>query len=164
VEIPIIAQRPWSLQCTVDGPIAAGTALSAGAHTVVVGQHLPSGRDRTATPLVVGLRPVLTAAVAANLARAVPADAASPVFGDIDLTGVLLGAPHDDAVLALYRDGATVRMLDTFTAPPPPVAPQTRVLVSIPADQAVSPGRHRLILRVNGQQARSSPSVDLTMP
>jgi hypothetical protein len=169
VELPITAQRPDSLRCTVDGEIADGEVISAGSHALVVGRLLGSGRRRMSNPLIAGLRPVLTAAVPQGLARTVPANPASPVFGNVDLTGVLLGSDRDDLFVALYRDGATVRMFDTFAAVPPPpppplVTPQTRMRVSIPAADPAEPGQYRVILRVNGQQARQSPTVDLSVP
>jgi hypothetical protein len=167
-DIPITAQRTDSLRCAVDGAIAGGTVISAGAHGLTVAQQLASGRFRRSNPVVVGLRPVVTAAVPQGIARTVPADPASPVAGSIDLTGVLLGGPQDDVFVALYKNGATARVFDTFTAPPPPppppppVTPQTLMRVSIPVADPIEQGVYRVILRVNGQQARTSPTVDLT--
>ena len=169
VEIPITAQQPGSLRCTVDGPIAGGTALSAGSHVLTVAQLCPDGRLRTSNPLVVGLRPVLTAAAPADLARQTPADPASPVYGSIDLTGL---PPRDGRRRGLrgpLPGRADRSSYDSFTAPPPPpppppVAPQTRLRVTIPEAEPCEPGSYRVILRVNGQQARTSPSVDLTVP
>ncbi len=168
-DLAITAQRTDSLRCTVDGAIPDGTVISAGAHGLTVAQQLPTGRIRRSNPLVVALRPVLAGAVPQGIARTVPADPASPVAGSIDLTGVLLGGPQDDVFVALYKDGATVRVFDEFTAPPPPpppppVTPQTQMRVSIPGADPIEQGVYRVILRVNGQQARTSPVVDLTAP
>lgn len=164
-QLAITAQRTDSLRCIVDGAIPGGTVISAGAHGLTVAQQLPGGRVRRSNPLVVRLRPVVTAAAPQGIARTVPADPASPVRGDIDLTGVLLGGPKDDVFVALYKDGATVRVFDTFTAPvPAPATPQTGLRVSIPAADSIEQGTYRVILRVNGQQARTSPAVDLTAP
>jgi hypothetical protein len=163
-DIPITAQRTDSLRCTVDGTVSGGTVISAGTHGLTVAQQLPSGRFRRSNPVVVGLRPVVSAAVPLGIARTVPADPASPVAGSIDLTGVLLGGPQDDVFVALYKSGATARVFDTFTTPPPPppVTPQTRMRVPIPSSDPIEQGLYRVILRVNSQQARTSPTVDLT--
>jgi hypothetical protein len=167
VELSITAQRPSSLHCTVDGTIADGTMLSAGTHAVTVEQSLPDGRRRASNQLAVGLRPVLIAAVPQGLTRTVPADPASPVFGAIDLNGVLLGTADDDVFVALYKDAATVKVFDSFSIPPappppPPVTPQALLRLSIDAADPIEQGTYRLIVRVNGQQARNSPTVDLT--
>ena len=161
VELPIVAQRPGSLRCTVDGGLAGGTAGSAGAQLVTVAQALPGGRSRASNPLVVNLRPALATASAVNIVAA----AGGTVTGAVDLAGTLLGGSADDVVVALYRDGATVRAFDAFTVPPgPPPAPQTRLRLTIPAAEPIAAGSYRVILRVNGVQARTSPSVDLTPP
>jgi hypothetical protein len=163
--LAITAQRTDSLRCVVDGAIPGGSVISAGAHGITIAQQLPNGRVRKSNPLVVGLRPVVTAAAPQGITRTVPADPASPVRGHIDVTGVLLGDPQDDVFVALFKDGATVRVFDTFTVPvPPPATPQTGLRVSIPAAHPIEQGTYRVIVRVNGQQARISPLVDLTAP
>jgi hypothetical protein len=60
-----------------------------------------------------------------------------------------------------------VKVFDSFSAPPappppPPVTPQTLMRLSIAAADPIEQGTYRLIVRVNGQQARNSPTVDLT--
>lgn len=164
VELSVTAQKPNALQCLVDGDVPQGTVISAGTHPVSVAQALPGGRVRASHPLIAGLRPVLSAVVPQAITRTNPADPASTVTADLRLDGVLLGTERDDVFVGLYREGATVRLFDAVTIIPPPVTPQASVVVSIPADQAVEQGQYRVILRVNGQQAGSSPLIELTAP
>lgn len=166
VELGITAQQPDRLQCLVDGNIPGGAVISAGDHTVSVGQMLPTGRRRFSNLLVGGLMPVLTTVAPVAVNHVDPLDPASNVFGELDLTGALLGTDSDDAFVALYRDGSVVRMFDTFVAippppPPPPIVPQTLRRLQIPEASAVPPGQYLVILRVNGRQAKRSPSVNL---
>jgi hypothetical protein len=88
------------------------------------------------------------------------------VFGFVDLDGELLGTNEDDLFVALYAGGRTVVMLDRQVTPPtppppPPVPPQARASVELPEALAVAPGIYRVIVRVNGQQARNSPPLAL---
>ncbi len=164
VELAVTAQWPNALQCLVDGHVAQGTVISAGTHPVSVVQALPGGRVRASGTLVVGLRPVLSTVVPHAITRTNPGNPASTVIADLRLDGVLLGTERDDVFVALYRESETVRLFDAVTTIPPPVTPQTSMVVPIPAAQAVEQGLYRVILRVNGQQAASSPTIDLTAP
>lgn len=169
VELIPTSQRPDRLTCVVDGDIPDGVITSAGHHVVTVSQLISTGRRRYSNPLVGGLMPVLSTATPTGLTRVTPADPASNVFGNIDLTGVLLGTDQDDVFVALYRNGSTMAMFDSLVPvppppPPPPVTPQTQRRLQISQAAAVPPGQYLVILRVNGVQARTSPLVDLTVP
>jgi len=106
----------------------------------------------------------------ASFSLASPPPSTTRVFGNIDLTGRLLAGTEDDILVALYRDGVIVKMLDeefNFTVPqppPPPDPPWTRIRLEMKEPDAVPPGRYRIILRVNGQQAKNSPEVELPVP
>jgi hypothetical protein len=163
-ELAVTAQQPDTLRCIVDGDLTQGATISAGAHPVSVARVLPGGRIRNSNPLIVGLRPLLNAVVPQAITRTNPADPVSTVIADLVLDGVLLGTERDDVFVGLYRDDATIRLFDAITIIPPPVTPQTSIVVSIPPNQAVEQGQYLVILRVNGQQALSSPLVDLTAP
>jgi hypothetical protein len=159
-ELPVMAQRPDRLTFTVSQSLAGGTPLSAGSHPVAVVQALPSGRRRSSNFLVGGLVPQLdTAVVVPGSVVPSPIDPAL-VVGDLTLTGVLLGTATDDVFVALYRAGRVVRGFDTLVYPVVPI-PQTEMQLSITAETAVPPGTYRVILRVNGQQALHSPTVEL---
>jgi hypothetical protein len=156
VELPAAAQAPDRLTFVADGSVSAGTAISAGSHALRVVQALSSGRTRGSNLLVAELLPTVTGATASGLAGTTPQR--TEIFGDIQLTGLLLGRETDDVYLALFRDGKVVRMFD-LTAPAG--TDQTSLVLSIPEAQAVPAGTYRVIVRVNGQQARNSPAVDL---
>jgi hypothetical protein len=131
-----------------------GASVSAGHHALFAARTLANGRRRRSNLAVVQLLPEVTAA--AFVAPAAPGDAP-----EIDLTGFLLGTAEDDVVVGLYRDGATVRSSDDVVDAPvanPPDPPQTHRRARIAAP-AVPAGAYRVILRVNGVQARQSPEV-----
>jgi hypothetical protein len=129
----------------VEGPISAGTAISAGEQTLQVRQLMPNNRYRSSNLLTLRLLPVL--------------NGATLVAGNLTLTGLLLGTEDDDILLAFYRDGVTARVFDTAI----PGAGQKQLtlagVVSEAAPGLFTPGDYRLVLLVNGQQARNSPTV-----
>jgi len=127
------------LTCVVNGPISNGTVLSAGSHPLFVRQTLPSGRFRWSNLLVGNLLPALTTATV-------------PAAGKLRLNGELLGTPTDDVLVAFYHNGAVERMFDDVTSNPN----QTQLDLTVPT---MPPDNYRIILRVNGQQARNSPEV-----
>jgi hypothetical protein len=132
----------------VEGPISAGTAISAGEHTLQVRQLMSNNRYRSSNLLTLRLLPVLTGATL--------------VAGNLTLDGVLLGTEDDDILLAFYRDGVTARVFDTAI---PGVAQKQLSLAGVVSEAApglFTPGDYRVVLLVNGQQARNSPT--LTVP
>jgi hypothetical protein len=143
----------------VELPITTQRTISAGNHPVTVAQALPSGRRRHSNMLVGGLKPRLDTAVPGALALT----AEGWITGTIELTGSLLGTDQDDVFVALYRDGAVVRTFDVFVRPVAP-PPQIQMQLQITAGAQVPPGAYRVILRVNGQQARTSPEILLVGP
>jgi hypothetical protein len=154
-ELAVVGQRPERLTLRVDGPIAAGGAISAGEHPLVVRQPLPRGRHRDSNLLVGALRPVVTGATLAG--------------GLLTIDGLLLGTWDDDLLVALQRDGAVARLLEAGPPPPPAPAPltvvpssdQTALTVSGVNAGAVPAGDYLVVVRVNGQQALRSPTVSV---
>jgi hypothetical protein len=170
VDLPLLSQRSDQLTFKVDSAIATGDLISAGSHVISVVQTLPTGRRRLSNALVAGLLPTLdTAAIAGGtlvVNPAPPPPQPQTAFATIDLVGALLGTKDDDCFLALYRDGETLRLFDTFadeaTPPPPaPVPPQSEKSLEMVSDDAVPVGDYMVIYRVNGQQAKLSPTVSL---
>ncbi len=157
-ELAVTSQQPDKLQCIVDGAIVNGNVISAGSHPISVVQTLPTGRRRSSNLLVVDLLPTLTSATPNSLAHVTPGDPTSNVFGNIVMTGILLGGENDDIFVALYKDGMVAKVFDEFTVTPA----QSTLTLAIEQSQAVPPGKYLIILRVNGQQAKSSPEVDLS--
>jgi len=123
-------------------PIASGTTLSAAELPVLVRRRLSASRTRSSNLLAARLLPTLAGAAL--------------VAGDLQLQGRLLGAEADDVIVLFYResDATTVRMFDTVTT-----APDQQTLTVVGAQAGVPSGTYRVILRVNDQQAKASPSV-----
>ena len=149
------AQRLDLLECKVDEAmlyktvkvggayVKQRTLISAGAHPVVVAQTLPNGRIRPSAPLTGCLLPSLTGEPQFN--------AIAGELRSVALAGSFLGGEDDDVVMALLRDGRAIGLFDDVATE----ATQTTLVVSLP--DTVAPGTYRVLLRVNGQQARSSP-------
>ena len=164
IELSVTAQRPDRLTFDVAPALANGATISAGDHPLSVVQQLPNGKRRSSNLLGAGLMPRVTAAT-----RRTSLTATGLIFGFIDFDGELLGTVDDDLFVALYANGRTLRMLDRQVTPPappppPPVPPQTRASVELPEELAVPAGPYRVIVRVNGQQARNSPPIMMTVP
>ena len=147
-ELAVISQKPNELQCVVNGTISGGGSISAGSHPICVVQTLPTGRKRTSNLLVANLLPRVDSATFAL-------DPAPDVFGSVQLSGSLLGRASDDIFLALSRDGKVVKMFDQITTTPT----QQLLTLIINESDVVPSGEYRIILRVNGQQAKNSPVI-----
>ena len=139
------------LQCVVNGAIATGSVLSAGSHPLRARQTLPSGRFRFSNLLVGQLLPTLTTATPSGLVNV----GGGLVRGSLQLDGQLLGTVNDDVLVAFYRNGSVERMFDAVLAP----ATQTQLNLTVAPPQAMPSGNYRIIVRVNGQQARNSPEI-----
>lgn len=149
--LAVSAQRPHRLRCVVDGSLAGGTVLSAGSLPLAVRQALPSGRFRSSNLLAGNLLPTVTGVSTNSLALNSDGD----VFGNLVLTGRLLGTAADDIFVAFYQSGTVTGSYDQVTS----VADQTQLTLAVPSTNALPPGNYRIILRVNGQQAKRSPEV-----
>ncbi len=163
-DLAITNRETDRLECLVNGPIAGGDQISAGAQTVSVVETLPSGRLRHSNLLVGHLLPSVSSATPDSITRVDAAETNSPVFGNIDINGVLLGTDTDDVFVALYGEGRVVAMFDAFEEVTPAPAPQTHLRVEIQSAKPVPQGIYRVLVRLNGQQAKNSPEVDLTLP
>lgn len=174
VELPAIAQRSDWLQVQLPETLSEGERIRAGSHGVAVVQLRPGGRRRGSNLLVGAVRPSLADAQASGLAWSDPLDSASRVHGTVYLQGALMGGDADDIQVTLYRPAEAgiaevVRGFDSFgTVPSPPAPtspiPQTWMSLTIPSSDPLPQGQYRVILRVNGQQARHSPLLDLSLP
>lgn len=172
VVLPLEEQHPNRIRCTVsDSALIAGTA-SAGSHPVTVVQSLPGNRERTSNILVVDLLPTLMSAEPDPGSFSTVSSPGSPVriYGNIDLTGRLLASEKDDIFVGLYRNGKTVVVADeefdfsVVQPSPPPTPPHSRIRLIMKEKDAIEPGMYRVILQVNGEQAKNSPKVDLSAP
>jgi hypothetical protein len=122
------------------GPIAAGGAISAGERPLVLRRQITPTRSRSSNALLIRLLPTVTTASMAGSA--------------IAITGLLLGTDNDDVVVALYRDGRSVRLFDTVSTS---ASQQTLTVLNVAG--TVPPGSYRVVVVVNGQQAKVSPAV-----
>ena len=151
VVLTVTGRRPDRLQVRAEGspavtPVADGTVISAGEHPLIVRRRISPTRTRSSNLVAARLLPTLSGAAMAG--------------GDLALSGNLLGTDADDVIVALLRDGVAVRQFDTVVASGAPAAPPWQRTLSVPGvAAAVGAGVYRVVLRVNGQQARSSPSV-----
>ena len=164
VELEIVAQSPDILKCELNENLRNGNVISAGSHPVCVVQELPDGKERSSNLLVANLLPVLT-----NVGFT--PDPNPEIFGTLDLEGFLLGTRRDDVFVALYRAVPTdptdptsptrriVKLFDRFEEIVPTPDSQTRLRVQM--TEAIASGDYRVILRVNGQQAKNSPEVTI---
>ncbi len=145
VVLRVAERRPDRLSVIAEGspgtPIADGGTLSAGEMPLVVRRRLSSTHTRTSNMLAAKLLPRV--------------DAVSLLAGTLTISGQLLGTDSDDVSVLLYRtDSVTARLFDTFGT-----TTNQQTLTVANAATGTPPGTYRVILRVNGQQALSSPSV-----
>lgn len=153
VVLRVTERRPDRLRAVAEGtpaltPVASGTVLSAGEHPLIVRRRLSATRTRSSNLVAARLLPTLEGAATAG--------------ADLVLTGRLLGTDADDVIVALVQDGRAVRQFDTVVASGPSAPTPWQQTLTVPgAAAAMLPGNYRVVLRVNNQQARSSPKVIL---
>ena len=161
VELGIIAQFPDRLTVRVEALLQSGTYIAAGEHPIVVKQQLPAtGRARASNIVVGRLLPTVAGAAVGPVA----VDLNGHVTATITINGFLLGRNEDAILVGLYREGAVAHLFDIVKPLPAPGDPpdsQQQLTLNIAAPARVSPGSYQLIVIVNGQQARQSPTVAL---
>ncbi len=150
-DLNIVKKKSGKLVCKVDTPPPNVDAdISAGSHGLQVVGKLPSGNLRKSNLVIEHLLPKLNTVGFTVLQ-------APDKYGTLTLTGELLGGEKDDIIIALYQDGKILKMYDDLNG----TKKQKTLSVVISQKQAPNKGTYRVIFRVNGQQARKSPSVDL---
>jgi len=137
---------------TVQTQIPADTTLSPGSYPITVARDLPSGRRFHSNAVSGELQPSLESATAV---APLLDDGGGNLSGALTLAGSRLGSPTDDIFVAFWRDGAVALMLEATGT-----ATQNSLTVTVPVDDALPSGFYRIILRVNGVQAPSTPEVD----
>jgi len=141
----------WSDRMTVEvegaapgpggaGRIASGLGPSAGELPLKLREARTGGRFRSSNLITARLRPVVTTA----LLNA----------GALQIDGILLGDSAADVIVALQQDGIVVQTFDVVATQ----ADQLRIVVA-GVGAAMTAGSYRVIVKVNGQQARMSPTV-----
>lgn len=118
-------------------------AMSAGSYPLAARRMLSPGRFRSSNILVANLLPTV-------------ATAQVPTPRTLTITGQLLGTGSDDVVVAFYRNGVAEKIFDEgFVFDPG----QIQLDLTVPPEILLPADTYRIILRVNGQQARNSPAV-----
>jgi hypothetical protein len=144
VPLRIIGQAPDRLDVEVESSqpstIAGGGLVSAGEHPLFVRRLLPGGRTRSSNLLIGALRPVVQTAAFGG--------------GALQITGQLLGREDDDILVVLQGEHGLMRLFEG-----PALAGDQTTLNLAGVAAALTPGRYRVILQVNGQQARISPLI-----
>lgn len=150
--LTIVERRPERLLVTVEGtppaPIANGTTLSAGEQGLLVRRRLSATRFRSSNLQLTRLLPAVTGATL--------------VGSNLHITGNLLGRgptqpDTDDVVVALFRDGGTARLFDIVDD----ASTQNLLIIPNVTGVGLAAGQYLVIVKVNNQQARFSPSVVL---
>lgn len=150
--LTIIERRADRLLVTVEGtppaPIANGSTLSAGEQGLVVRRRLSATRFRSSNTQLTRLLPTVTSVAL--------------VGNDLRITGRLLGrgpaqANTDDVVVALFRDGRAAYLFDVVDN----ASTQNQLTVTNVTGVGLAAGSYLVIVKVNNQQARFSPSVVL---
>ncbi|MBA4719433.1 MAG: DUF4255 domain-containing protein [Nitrosopumilus sp.] len=162
IELPVRSKRADQLECVLSSEIQYGNIISAGTHKIEIVQSLNNGRLRKSNPLFVHPLPTLESISIDTITKVDPAEPNSDVFGDITITGKLLGNAEDDVFVTLYPGDRSVKNFDDFTLISTPVISQQEMTLKISQEDAVSPGQYLIILRVNGEQARNSLPVNIT--
>lgn len=155
VKLPIISQRVNKIECRVDGNISGGKIISAGSQPITVTQTLPNKRRRSSNVLIGNLLPTLDK-VSYSLNLFNPDN----ILCNLKLFGTLLGTSQDDVFVGLYQEGKTIKLLDNFTDLSIPQGTQTEIEFSFSLSD-IKNGAYRVILVVNGQQAKNSPEVNI---
>jgi hypothetical protein len=158
---PVDKQTQNKLSCKIDHINAGGNKISAGSHPISVIQKLNNGRNRSSNLLTSNLLPVINSVNTSGIV--VTTTTSSPpqdiVKAKIQLFGFLLGTSFDDISLSFFKDGNVHYKFDNPTSPPG--LDQTQLNLDIVNNDEVLAGTYRLILHVNGQQAKYSPEITL---
>jgi hypothetical protein len=157
-KLKIKYQTADKIECLIDGNL-----ISPGSKPIHVVQNLPNGIQRSSNILVGNLLPTLTGVVVVpgSVAKVNdPKTNQTKLAAKIDLSGTNLGQKNDDICIALYQNGTTVKFLTSYSV----ITPQTKIEFTIDQTDPILPGKYRVILIVNGQQAKNSPQVELVTP
>ncbi|HEY5928107.1 MAG TPA: Pvc16 family protein [Kofleriaceae bacterium] len=160
VELPAITRAGDSLVTSLDVATMLDGKITAGIYTFVVREVLvpPRRRQRVTSPLLVRLRPTVTAVNVLDTSAddLGPGDAGVRIR--LEILGELLGGPDDDVIISLWA-GTTVASSDELAPIDPLDTSQRRREVTL--HRVPLPIKYRAIVRVNGVQARSSPIVEV---
>ena len=153
-------QHRQALSVVLDGLDA--TKTSAGNISVSIRQQLPNGPAISSGIVGVLLLPTIFSMTIVAITKV---SAVNPnVYGTIALTGKLLGGAGDYVEFALVQNGAVILLLDSHDPAFIPPSNQTQQQFAIPEASAIAPGLYFAVLRVNGQQAKQTFTLDMVAP
>jgi len=132
--------------------VPAVFAMAANSYPVSVRRTLPSGRQVTSNAVVADLMPRITSAPVIEGALTVLPGPAGLRHGRFRLQGRQFGGAGASIFAALYRNGESAVMLEAD-----PGAGSTIARFTVPPGKAIASADYRVVLRVNGQQAPTSP-------
>ncbi len=157
-ELGITSQKPDRMTVRIETALGTGTIISAGEHPLVLRQYLPAtGRTRASSMLVGRLLPTVISAT-----TGVADDGSGNLCRVITIDGLLLGRNEDAILVALYQNGSVVHQFDVIRDLPElegPPDPQNQIVLCLSDPDRIRAGSYLVIVIVNGQQARNSPTV-----
>jgi hypothetical protein len=153
-------QHPQALSVVVDG--LDPTALSAGNVAVSISQALTGGLAISSNMIGVALLPTVASMAIVSIAAVSAAN--RNVYATIAVTGSLLGRTTDYVEFALIRNGVVVLLLDSTDPAVTPPSDQTQQHFAMPESSAISQGLYFAVLRVNGQEAKQTFTLNLVVP
>ncbi len=161
VELEITMQRPDEMIVAVPDAVGSGVLIAAGEHPLVLRQDLPeSGRHRRSNLQIGRLLPIVTSAAPGAFTE----DSDGFLAGPITIDGLLLGRAQDTIQAALFVEGTVVATIEVEKTPPAegdPPDSQTQLTVNLSGEHQVPAGTYLVIVVVNGQQARFSPTITI---
>lgn len=136
--------------------VPAAQAIAANGYPLFIARTLPTGRVITSNALLAELMPAVAgAALDGALTLLPPGGPAAPRHGRFVVNGTQLGGSDESVFASLFRDGRTHGLFE-----PDAGGTMTQLHFTVPAAKALPPGDYRVVLRVNGQQALDSPSLN----
>jgi len=158
--LPVVRFSPNSLDCIVDQSAVDIGGISAGRQPLALAYTMPSNEQVFGDPCFVDLLPTLITATP-HLQPIDPVPTDSPVYGNIKLSGNLLGSKKDDILVVLLQNGVTVKAFKISNPSSFPQQGQNDLTIIIGEDDPVIPGPYQLALQVNGLQAKTRLGVNL---
>jgi len=165
IELSIKSKQATMIEFIVSSSFVNGKVISAGNQTIHIVQLLSTGKQISSNSIVGALLPTLTS-ISISLNRSDPSDLKSTVFGNVVITGSLLGTEDDEISVIFFRDGKRFKVFRKPSVMPSissSIPLQTQLIVKIEESAAINPGKYQIVLFVNGQQAKNCPQVDFNL-
>jgi hypothetical protein len=136
--------------------VPAASTVAANGYGLCLQRTLPTGRTITSDALLAELMPtVATVALNGALTQLPPAGPLALRHGRFQVTGTQLGGATVSVFASLFRDGVAHGLY-----PAAATSTSTQLDFTVLPEGALPPGNYALVLRVNGQQAIDSPTLN----